>query len=137
MIEWNRKRKLWQLPLLASIISILCLVRIAVDIIMNQMLSLGDIIVVATTILCSSALVGVSVWQAKRQQVNIPKSKKQQGIQIPKQKVGAFITAALGFFLLVSGICLGILLENSSPYAAVFVGIGIVVFVYGIATLNR
>lgn len=135
MIEWIRKRKLWQLPLLASIISILCWVEVAIYIMTNQTSSIVLLASAIVTTLGTLALVGIAIWQLKRHQY-IPKTQKQTSLKSLKANNPSFLILGFGVLFIAVGLWIAVILGISNPYAVVLFGVGIVVFLFGIAKMG-
>ncbi len=104
------------------------------NIIVNQTLTVGDIMLLIVA-WCSLGLSIFAIWRTKRLQLHISKPKFQANTELPKEKTGTFIATALGFFLLIVGVCMGVILGNSSLYPVALVGVGMVILAYGIVRL--
>jgi len=135
MVEWTDKRNrtiLWLSPLC---ITIVCLVKPVMNIIVNQTLTVGDIMLLIVA-LCSLGLSIFAIWRTKRLQLSISKPKSQTTTDFPKEKIPALIIVAFGFFFIAVGVCIGVILGINNLFALILFGVGIVVFMWGIVKMG-
>ena len=72
------------------------------------------------------------LWQTKKQE-RVAQEAERQLLDIPKGKVGAFFITSIGFFLVIVGLVLGILIHLNAYFMLCF-AFGIVMLGKGVST---